>query len=159
MADATARYLEDFEPGQRFEGTTRVRIGVADAKAFAREFDPQPFHLDEEAAQRSLFRGLVVSGWHTAAVTMRLLVDGDLKPAGGILGAGIDELEWLRPVRPGDELHVTSEVVQTIAPRPNRQHGVMRVRTITFNQHGEPVMSYVAALRVPSRSGAPTPGG
>ena len=93
------RFFGDFAPGQRFIGTTRIRLDAARAKAFAEEFDPQPFHLDASAAEQSLFRGLAVSGWQTAAVTMRLLVDSELKPAGGILGAGIDELRWLRPVR------------------------------------------------------------
>jgi acyl dehydratase len=78
---------------------------------FATDFDPQPFHLDETAAQQTLFRGLAASGWHTAALTMRLLVDGDLRPAGGIVGAGLDELRWPRPVRPRDELRLESEVL------------------------------------------------
>jgi acyl dehydratase len=144
-------YLEDFAPGQRFDGVGWFRFDTARAKAFASEFDPQAFHLDGDAAQESLFRGLVVSGWHTAAATMRLLVDSDLKPAGGILGAGIDELRWLRPVRPGDEIRVESEVLEVKAPQPGRQHGTLRVRTITLNQRDEPVMSYVATLRVPVR--------
>ena len=82
----------------------------------AAESDPQPFHLDEEAARVTIFRGLAASGWHTAALTMRLLVQGELAPAGGIVGAGFDELRWPRPVRPGDELRVESEVLRD-APR------------------------------------------
>jgi acyl dehydratase len=146
-----SRYLEDFAPGQRFGSVGQFRFDIARAKAFAAEFDPQGFHLDERAAQESLFSGLVVSGWHTAAATMRLLVDSELKPAGGILGAGIDELRWLRPVRPNDEIRVESEVLEVTAPQPGRQHGTLRVRTITLNQRDEPVMSYVATLRVPVR--------
>lgn len=156
MAQMTERFLEDFAPGQRFTGPTRLRLDTARAKAFAEEFDPQSFHLDESAAEHSLFRGLVVSGWHAAAATMRLLVDSDLKPAGGILGAGIDELRWLRPLRPNDEIRVESEVLEVSAPAPGRQHGTLRVRTLTRNQRDEIVMSYVASLRVPARAAGST---
>src|SRR5438034_11319641 len=93
------RFLEDFAAGQTFR-SGRVRIDTERIKTFGAEFDPQPFHLDEEAARDTIFRGLAASGWHTAAVTMRLLVESDLKPAGGIVGAGADEFRWPRPVRP-----------------------------------------------------------
>ncbi|HEY6599269.1 MAG TPA: MaoC/PaaZ C-terminal domain-containing protein [Pseudomonadales bacterium] len=151
MAGTPERYFEDFALGQRVVGTQRIRLDAARAKAFAEEFDPQPFHLDASAAEQSLFRGLAVSGWLTGAVTMRLLVDGDLKPAGGILGAGIDELRWLRPVRADDELRIESEVIEVSAPQAGRQHGSVRVRTLTINQRDETVMSYIANLRVPVR--------
>ena len=104
----TARYLEDFAAGQTFRSGC-IRIEADRIKRFAAEFDPQPFHLDERAASESMFGSLAASGWHTAALTMRLLVEGDLKPAGGIVGAGFDELRWPRPVRPGDELRVESD--------------------------------------------------
>ena len=104
----TERYLEDFEVAQPFGGSARIRIDQERIKSFAAEFDPQPFHLDEGAASDSIFRGLAASGWHTAAVTMRLLVGSELKPAGGIVGAGFDDFRWPRPVRPGDELRVES---------------------------------------------------
>ena len=94
------RYLEDFAVGQTF-GSGRLRIDQERIKTFAAEFDPQSFHLDENAAEGTLFRGLAASGWHTAAATIRLLVESDLKPAGGIVGAGFDEFRWPRPVRPG----------------------------------------------------------
>ncbi len=94
------RYLEDFAAGQKF-GSGRLRVEKERIKSFAAEFDPQPFHLDEAAARGSIFRGLAASGWHTAALTMRLLVESELKPAGGIVGAGFDEFRWPRPVRPG----------------------------------------------------------
>ena len=87
----TRRYLEDFEAGQRFGGAARIRVEKDRIMAFAAEFDPQPFHLDEAAASGTVFRGLAASGWHTAAATMRLLVESDFKPAGGIVGAGFDE--------------------------------------------------------------------
>ena len=94
------RFLEDYAVGQKFR-SGRLRIEKERIKQFAAEFDPQPFHLDEEAARDTIFGGLAASGWHTAAVTMRLLVEGELKPAGGIGGAGADEFRWPRPVRPG----------------------------------------------------------
>jgi acyl dehydratase len=113
------------------------------------EFDPQPFHLDEEAARGTLFRGLAASGWHTAALTMRLLVEGELRPAGGIIAAGFDEFRWPQPVRPGDELRVESEVlaVRPSESRPGR--GLIKVRTTTLNQHGEAVQVHVGNLLVP----------
>ncbi len=113
----TLNYLDDLAPGQRFTGATRARVDEDAIKAFAREFDPQPFHLDNEAARDSLFGSLAASGWHTAALTMRLLVDCEPKLAGGIIGAGFDELRWPLPVRPGDELRVELEVLEV---RPSR---------------------------------------
>ena len=112
----SGRYFEDFAVGQTF-GSGRLRISKEQVRAFAAEFDPQPFHLDEEAAQNTIFKGLAASGWHTAALTMRLLVESELKPAGGIVGAGFDEFRWPRPVRPGDELHIESEVLEVRASR------------------------------------------
>ena len=102
------RYLEDFMVGQTF-GSGRLRVDKEQIKAFAAEFDPQPFHLDEDAALDTIFGGLAASGWHTAALTMRLLVESEIEPAGGVVGAGFDEFRWPRPVRPGDELHIESE--------------------------------------------------
>jgi len=146
----TERYLEDFEPGQTF-GSGRIRLDAARIESFAAEFDPQPFHLDERAAADSIFRGLAASGWYTAAITMRLLVDSDLKPAGGIVGAGFDELRWPRPVRPGDELHVESEVLATRASKSRPDQGVIKVRTTTLNQHNEPVQVSLGNLIVRRR--------
>ena len=110
----SGRYLEDFAAGQTY-GSGRATVDAERIKAFAAEFDPQPFHLDEEAAAGTIFRGLAASGWHTAAITMRLLVESELKPAGGIIGIGFDEFRWPRPVRPGDELRVESEVLDGAA--------------------------------------------
>src|SRR3954470_2600374 len=124
-------YLEDFAAGQKYAGAERLRVNADRIRAFAAKFDPQPFHLDDEAARDSIFRGLAASGWHTAALTMRLLVESELKPAGGIVGAGFDEFRWPRPVRPGDELHLESEVldVRPSTSRPNQ--GLIKVRTTT----------------------------
>ena len=146
----TARYLEDFTVGQRF-GSGRLRMDTEQITTFAFAFDPQPFHLDEEAARDTLFRGLAASGWHTAAVTMRLLVESDLKPAGGIVGAGFDELRWPRPVRPGDELRVESEVLEVRPSKSRPDHGLIKVRTTTLNQHGEVVQVLIGNLVVRRR--------
>lgn len=144
-------YLEDLVAGQHFVGSNRLRIDEDRIKAFAAEFDPQPFHLDAAAASASLFRGLAASGWHTAAVTMRLLVDSEFKPAGGIVGAGFDELRWPRPVRPGDELHVESEVLEVRPSKSRPEQGLVKVRTTTLNQDGEAVQISVGNLVVPRR--------
>ena len=146
----TERYLEDFAVGQTF-GSGRLRVDVQQIKAFAAEFDPQPYHLDEEAARDTIFRGLSASGWHTAAITMRLLVDSELKPAGGIIGVGFDELRWPRPVRPGDELRVESEVLEVRPSRSRPEDGLIKVRATTLNQQGEAVQIFVANLLVPRR--------
>jgi len=147
-------YLEDFEVGQRFGGATRIRIDADRIKTFAAEFDPQPFHLEEQAAGKSFFGGLAASGWHTAAVTMRLLVASDLKPAGGVVGAGFDEFRWPRPVRPGDELHVESEILEVRPSKSRPEQGLVKVRTTTLNQRDEPVQMTVGNLVVPRRPAA-----
>ena len=144
------RYLDDFAVGQTF-GSGRLRIDAQRIKTFAAEFDPQPFHLDEEAARNSLFRGLAASGWHTAALTMRLLVESELKPAGGIVGAGFGEFRWPRPVRPGDELRVESEVLEVRPSKSRPEQGIIKVRTTTLNQDGEAVQISVGNLVVPRR--------
>src|SRR6185369_9566961 len=141
------RYLEDFEAGQKF-GSARLSVEAARIKSFAAEFDPQPFHVSEESAQHTFFKGLAASGWDTAAMTMRLLVDSELKPAGGIIGAGFDEMRWPRPVRPGDELQVETEVLEVRASKSRSDQGWIKVRTTTFNQNGEPVQMFVGNLVV-----------
>src|SRR5689334_11302601 len=105
-------YFEDFSAGQTFRSREH-RVTADEIKTFAAQYDPQPFHLDEGAAAQSFFRGLAASGWHTAAMTMRLLVESGLPIAGGIIGAGGDEIRWPHPVRPGDTLQVESEIVET----------------------------------------------
>jgi acyl dehydratase len=147
------RYLEDFAVGQVFK-TGRKRVDKGEIFAFAKEYDPQPYHLDEEAARKSPFAGLAASGWHTAAITMRLLVDGEFKPAAGILGVGADELSWPRPVRPGDELHCRSEVIEVRPSKSRPDRGLIRVRTTTLNQREETVQSFIANILVPRRTAA-----
>jgi acyl dehydratase len=147
----TARYLEDFTVGQTF-GSGRLRIDEEQIRRFASEFDPQPFHLDDKAARDTIFRGLAASGWHTAALTMRLLVEGEMKPAGGVVGAGIDELRWPRPVRPGDELRVESEVLEVRPSKSRPEQGMIKVRSTTLNQSGDAVQIFVGNLVVPRKS-------
>ena len=146
----TEHYLEDFAVGQTY-GSSRLQIDEERIKSFASEFDPQPFHLDAAAAQRTIFHGLVASGWHTAAVTMRLLVESELRPAGGIVGAGLDELRWPRPVRPGDELNIESEVIEVRPSKSLPDLGLIKVRITTLNQNREAVLVSVGNLLVPRR--------
>ena len=150
------RYLEDFAVGQIF-GSGRIRVDADQIKSFAAAFDPQPFHLDDGAAQGSIFRGLAASGWHTAALTMRLLVEGEMKPAGGIVGAGFDEFRWPKPVRPGDELHLESEVLEVRPSKSRPEQGLVKARTTTLNQNGEPVQVLVANLVVPRLAASRAP--
>ena len=105
------RFLEDYAVGQTY-GSGHIRVDEERIKPFAMELDPQPFHMDQASAVRTIFRGLAASGWHTAAISMRLMVESDLKPAGGIVGTGFEEFRWPRPVRPGDKLRIQSEVLE-----------------------------------------------
>jgi acyl dehydratase len=147
-----SRYLEDFAVGQKY-ATASLVVEAADIKAFAAQFDPQPFHLDEAAAAKTFFGGLAASGWHTAALTMRLLVDGEMQPAGGIIGAGFDEFRWPKPVRPGDTLRVESEILEVRESKSRPRQGLIKVRTTTLNQDGEAVQVFVGSLVVPRRAG------
>jgi acyl dehydratase len=147
--NAKALYLDDLHVGQRFTSGT-YQMDAERIKAFAAEFDPQPFHLDEEEAQRSIFKGLAASGWHTAAVTMRLTVLGELPLASGVIGLG-GEIEWPRPTRAGDTLRVESEIIEIIPSRSKPNLGIVKVRSTTVNQHSEPVQIFAAKLLVPRR--------
>jgi acyl dehydratase len=137
-------YLEDLAVGQRFTSETYV-METERIKEFAAEFDPQPFHIDESAAEASVFKGLAASGWHTAAVAMRLLVTGGLPFANGLVGLG-GEVAWPRPTRPGDILHVESEIVEITPSRSKPHQGIVTVRGTMFNQHGEAVYVLTAKL-------------
>jgi acyl dehydratase len=144
------RFLEDFAVGEVFE-SQKMRVTAEEIATFARSFDPQPFHLDEAAARAGFFGGLVASGWHTGALTMRLFVDSAIMRAIGIIGLGIDDLRWLAPVKPGDELHVRGEVIE-LRRRPHKPNrGILRVRVETVNQDGLTVMTQIANLVVPER--------
>jgi acyl dehydratase len=146
----TLLYLEDLAVGQKF-GSGKAVVEAGRIKSFAGEFDPQPFHLDAAAARATLFGDLAASGWHTAALTMRLIVDGDFKPAGGIIGAGVEELRWPRPVRAGDTLRVESEILEVRPSKSRPEIGLVKVRNTTLNQNDEPVLVQVANLLVPRR--------
>lgn len=141
-------YLEDLTPGRRFE-TGRVTVTAQDIKAFAASFDPQPFHLDEARARDSVFGSLAASGWHTAALTMRLLVTGSLGVAGGLVGLGAD-VSWPRATRPGDELRVVSEVLEARPSKSNPARGIATIRHDTLNQHSEIVQTCVVKILVPT---------
>ncbi|MPZ39337.1 MAG: dehydratase [Rhizobiales bacterium] len=146
-------YLDDIEVGQRFTSGMHA-IDEAQIKAFARQFDPQPFHLDGEAAKNSLFGGLVASGWHTAAITMRLLVESGLPIASGVIGAG-GEINWPQPTRAGDVLTVTSEIEEITPSRSRPDRGIVKVRSETRNQRGEiaqVLISRLVVLRRPESS-------
>jgi acyl dehydratase len=141
-------YLDDLAPGRRF--TTRsYTLEQAELKSFASQFDPQPFHLDAEAARDSVFGGLVASGWHTAAITMRLLVTSGLPFAGGMVGLG-GEISWPRATRAGDVLHVETEVL-SVTPSRRGDRGVVTLRSSTRNARSETVQIFTAKLLVPRR--------
>jgi acyl dehydratase len=148
MTPGTPLYLEDLKVGQSFRSGS-VRVELEAIKTFAAQFDPQPFHLDEEAAKTSLFGRLVASGWYTASLTMRITVDSDFKIAGGAIGLGVDEIRWPRPVYPGDELHVESEILELRPSRSNPERGIVKMRSATINQNGEVVMQQTTNLIVP----------
>jgi acyl dehydratase len=143
-------YLDDLSPGQRFVSGSHT-VDEAQIVAFARQFDPQPFHLNGEAGKQTLFGGLVASGWHTASLTMRLLVQGGAPVAGGIVGLG-GEIKWLKPTRPGDTLQVYTEVVEVVPSRSRPDRGVVTLRSETRNQHGDVLQIFTANILVPRRA-------
>jgi len=119
--------------------------------AFAKKYDPQPFHLDDEAARKSIFGRLVASGWHTAAMTMSLVARSEYRAAGGSIGLGFDELRWPIPVFPGDELRIESEILELRPSKSRPDRGLMKLRTRTLNQNGEAVQELIASAMVPRR--------
>ena len=143
-------YFDDLQVGDRFETETHA-LDADQIKAFAQQFDPQPFHLDDDAARQTIFGGLAASGWHTAAITMRLLVTSGPRLANGILGAGA-EVEWKAPARPGDVLRVHSEVVGLTPSRSRPDRGLVVMRNSTLNQHGDLVQTMTAKLMVARRA-------
>ncbi len=144
-------FLEDLSVGLVLRSDD-ITVTEADIIAFASAFDPQPFHTDPAAAKNSIFKSLAGSGWHTAALTMRLLAQGGLPLAGGIIGNGIDELRWPRPMRPGDTLRVESEVVELRPSASRPSHGWAKIRNTTYNQRDQVVQSMIATLTVPRRN-------
>jgi acyl dehydratase len=142
-------YLDDLKPGDRYV-THAETITADEIKAFAEKFDPQPFHTDDEAAKSTFFGGLAASGWHTAALTMRLLVTSGLPLAHGIIGGG-GELAWPRPTRPGDVLHVETTVLEVTPSRSRPDRGMVTTENLTKTAEGDIVQRFVAKLVVPRR--------
>jgi acyl dehydratase len=145
------RYFEDFAVGQVFKPSGRVRVDKDEIIAFAKKYDPQPFHLDEQAARQSMFGRLVASGWHTAAMTMSLIARSEYRAAGGTIGLGFESLRWPIPVLPGDELRIENEVLETRPSKSRPDRGLLKMRTRTFNQNNEVVQEVVANGMVPCR--------
>jgi acyl dehydratase len=142
-------YLEDISVGQVFRSEPRV-VTLEEMIAFARDNDPQDFHLDAEAGKASLFGGLVASGWQTAALSMRLLVEGPAPFAGGLVGVGA-EISWLKPLRPGDSIRIEGEVTEISRSRSRIDRGIVTVRITTYNQRDEPVQRIAARAIVFAR--------
>jgi acyl dehydratase len=142
-------WFDDLKVGMRFT-SEKTTVSKEDVLRFAAEFDPQPFHLDEAAAKKTIFNGLAASGWHTAAIAMRLAVTA--RPFGPhpLLGAGVDELRWLKPVRPGDTLHLEGEVFELV-PSRSKPQGVVRIKWTAYNQNGEAVYTFNPIAIVPTR--------
>ena len=149
LADRRLVYLEDLSVGDQFTSGEHA-MDEAQIINFATQFDPQPFHLDDTAARATLFGGLAASGWHTAAITMRLQVTSGLPIAGGIVGAG-GELSWPRPTRPTDVLHVVSEVLQMAPSKSKPDRGMVTVRSETRNQHGDVLQTSTVRIVVRRR--------
>ena len=147
MADL---FYEDLELGKKY-GSSSLVVSQEDIVSFAEVYDPQPFHTDPSVARFSVFGELVASGWHTAALTMRLRVTGELQLAGGWVGLGVEYLKWPKPVRPGDTLRAEFEVIEKRESKSNPRRGVIRVRTSTFNQHDELVFETITAQIVERR--------
>lgn len=142
-------WFDDLKVGMKFKSET-VSVSKEDILRFAREFDPQPFHMDEEAAKNTILGGLAASGWHTAAIAMRLVTT--CRPFGPHpqFGAGVDDLRWLKPVRPGDTLHLEGEVVELL-PSKSKPQGIARVKYTVYNQHGEAVYTFNPIAIVPRK--------
>lgn len=134
-------YWEDFEPGQVIEIEGSTTLTKDEIMEFARQWDPQPFHIDEAAAEKSIYGGVIASGWHTGVVTMRLLVDGLLGKAASLGSPGLDETRWLKPVRPGDTLRARAVVRETRPSRSKPDRGTVKITWETYNQDGEKVMT------------------
>ncbi|HEY2139650.1 MAG TPA: MaoC family dehydratase [Chthoniobacterales bacterium] len=144
------KYLEDLHVGDRF-GSDTIEVTEENIIAFAREFDPQAFHLDKSAAEQSIFKGLSASGWHTAAMSMKLFITGELRLAGGSVGLGVDELRWPQAVRPGDVLRLETEILDLRRSKSKPDRGIIRIRNVTTNQRDEVVQTFTAFVMVSRR--------
>jgi acyl dehydratase len=144
LPPANERFFEDYIVGASYEFGS-IAVDEDEVIAFARRYDPQPIHTDPEAARQSPFGGLIASGWHSASLMMRLFVDNYLSPVSSLVSPGIDELRWLKPVRPGDTLSVRVTILDATRSRSKPDRGIVRAAVEVFNQHGEVVMSVKAA--------------
>jgi acyl dehydratase len=149
------RYFEDFTVGLSFRSPAAISLTAERIQSFAAEFDPQPSHVDEATARAGLFGGLVASGWHTAAVAMRLVVDSNLGLSGLGAGVEIESMKWLRPVRPGDSLRLEGSVTETRPSRSRPDRGVVKFRTLVYNQYDELVLDAAHVVVVQRRGSAP----
>ena len=154
-------YFEDFYIGQKFSSIGGAKVTADEIKEFGNKYDPQPFHLDEAAGEGSFFKGLAASGWLTAAIVMRLRVQS-VPVAGGMIGAGVEEIRWTQPVRPGDTIRAEFEVLGVRHSQSRKEFGVVRTRTLTYNQRNEIVMrsvvNFLAPLKAVLPDGAPARG-
>jgi acyl dehydratase len=150
MSDDGFKYMEDLSVGQRF-GAGPVEVTEADIIAYARQYDPQDFHTDPIRAKNTIFGELIASGWHTASITMRLIIEASPKMKGGMIGRSVERMSWVRPVRPGDRLHFEGEILDLRASNSNPDRGIMRVKNTTFNQNQEPVLEMETVVFVPRR--------
>lgn len=148
------RYFEDFRPGETIELGSRT-VTEAEIIAFARDYDPQSFHIDPEAARHTALGGIIASGWHTAALFMRLFVDGALKESSALASPGVDELRWLKPVRPGDRLGARITVLDAVPSRSKPDRGLVRHACEVTNQRGETVMTMRTLALFGRRPAAP----
>src|SRR5271154_852005 len=147
---AQEMYFEDFYPGQIFDSERSYRVTAKEIISFGEKYDPQPFHIDEAAGKVSFFSGLCASGWLTAAIVMRLRVES-IKVAGGMIGAGVEEMRWTLPVRPGDSIRSEIEVVGVRHSNSRKDYGVVRTRSLAFNQRNEVVMRSTVNFLAPVR--------
>jgi acyl dehydratase len=143
-------YFEDFYPGQIFNSERSYRVTAKEITSFGEKYDPQPFHIDETAGKNSFFSGLCASGWLTAAIVMRLRVES-IKVAGGMIGAGVEEIRWTHPVRPDDQIRTEAEILDVRRSATRPEYGIVRSRTTVFNQNNEIVMRSVVNWLAPLR--------
>ena len=148
---STELYFEDLRPGLRFNSERSYRVTAEEIKEFGTKYDPQPFHLDEAAGKSTFFKGLAASGWLTAAIVMRMRVE-NIKVHGGMIGAGVEEIRWTEPVRPGDTLRTESEVIALRPSLKRPQYGLVTIFTNTFNQRDEVVMKSTVKFLAPMRT-------
>ena len=150
MTEPAELYFEDFHLGQKFQSAEPVRVSAKEITEFAEKYDPQPFHLDENAGKSSFFKGLAASGWLTAAIVMRMRVHA-IRVHGGMIGAGVEEIRWTEPVRPNDQLRTETEVIGLRRSKNRPELGLVTIYTLTLNQRDEVVMKSTVKFLAPLR--------